>query len=1113
MRKFNLKLMLVLSLVMCLFASVPVCAAEADGGEVLAETTDGWVENSDGSWSYYVDGAMVYDQVYYIGGFYYAFDSYGKMVTNDMIYCYNPYFDNSCNHYAKADGTLYVNSWYEYKDEYGDCYWYYFGKYGNGVTGLQNIGGTTYFFWYDGYMAEDTIIYDYQKERSYRITDSGVAVELKANGWTQVGKDWFYCVDGDFYSGDIYKIGNSYYGFDYDGTMWADCTFWHYDQETYEDALYAAKADGALYMNAWYFDERVDDWYYLGADCKAVGGLQTIGGKQYYFGESSFDMYENCYVDAGDKWLICDESGVCTPLANNVWTSLNGDWYYVLNGEMCIGGIYEIGGKKYSFDGEGVLNTNTMYFEYTDEGEVCYYADANGVLVANQWVYVNEYSYMEPDWYYFGADSARVKGKIDIGGKTYILAPYMATDETWYVDGAWYLVDESGVVVTGKTGWYMQSGKWYYIYKDGSLYEGVLSLGGTKYYMVPEMVCNSDYIIIDDVLYQAKDTTGALTAITKDGWYQDSYSSYYVKNGKVYTGWVQSGNTWYYVNPNMVTDDRVYEDGKMYEFDKDGKMYANTWIHISDGYMYATASGALATGEYKIGGVTYNFNDYGYLMQGTEDEGTTLTVYTTSGTETVKLSPGWNQVKSKWYYVVDNHIVTGTLNIGNNTFRFDAYGAMYTDCIVSNSYYDKNGALVKDGWISYNGHWMYAEDGRLYSYGIYEIGGVEYFFSEYYMATSDVDSGDRIIRINSNGAIKSWDPVNQNGWNNIAGEAYYYKNGERYTGWVGDSYFDNGYKVYEGSIYDSNSQAYYYMEDGKCVYNAWCGWGDMCFAQANGKLVDKGWLNKGGTWYYFEDCYAVTGARCIDGVNYYFDRYGRLVKTFTSLSNGWYSVDGNWLYARDGRFVREETIYVGGYWYYMDYEGVMKTYGNRNKDGRLICSSWVYEDDKWYYYGADGDNVNGWHKIAGVWYYFDGAMVTGCFLIEDKLYKFADSGAYIGEVNMNTGWYKDGSEYYYFENGEVVKGQIKTIGGIMYGFGRDGVMMANQATNTYLGVYYFGANGARVTKSGTYTDADGGTIYVDSRGMAHTGYTYVNNSIVYMTGYTWDWLNIGQVKY
>ncbi|MBE5943294.1 MAG: hypothetical protein E7258_00070 [Lachnospiraceae bacterium] len=1133
MKKFKLKLMLALSFVMGLIICVPVCAAEADAvttdtevvaedssdeaavaeadsqeeAVVLAATTNGWVENSDGTWSYYQNGTMAKSKVLKIGNYYYGFDSNGKMYEDTTFYMTNLYIGRYAQHRAKADGSLYVNTWYE--DDYGN--WYYYGEAGGGLNGLQVIGGITYYFNHGYMFSERTVYYN---GNYYYAKKSGAIVSLNKQGWTQIEDNWVFCVDGEPISDELWKIGNYYYGFDYYGNLIKDQFVSFQDNTTGYRYVYMATSDGSMYTKGWYQDE-YGYWYFFYSDGKAATGLVNLGGSTYYFNVSTYDPYmhtETFLTTGGVKYYV-SKSGVVIKLIDNAWNLLDGKWYYMKNGSKLMNGIYEVDGEQYRFDHSGAIYTN-YYFSLTTSGTTYYYyADDSGKLARNEWVYRND------GWYYFDDNCHAVNGVQTINGKTYYFySRQMQTDEMCSYNGAYRLFDMNGVMVEGKTGWYLQNGEWYYFKESGKLYNGMLTLGGNQFYLNPRLYQNGDYLIYSDKLYLAQDKTGALTPITKDGWYEDGSYTYYVKNGQpLYKGWVTSGSSKYYIsNYRMVINTtHCYIDGKYYAFDSTGKMYTNTWLNSGTTYVYATSTGALATGKQTIGGVAYEFETSGYLKEGYSYSGTKLTVYTDNGTKSYTLKEGWNEIEESWYYVFNGSIVRSqSLTIGGFSYSFDSDGKMRRDVIYNDCYFDKNGAMKQSAWIPYGKDWMYAfEDGELAYYGIYEIDGKEYYFYDYCMSTYAKMYGGSILTFNSDGSIKERKALNPNGWNYIDCVPVYYQNGSSYTGWLGNSYLRYGEKIYNGIIYDYDEGAHYCIDRGSCVYNKWCN-ENYSYAKADGKLAYDEWICLNGTWFYLDGYYYVTGLQEIDGVTYYFDDYGRLVKTFTTIADGWQQLGNDWYYGRDGVFVRDEYVYINGIWYFFYSDGAMANEVNYTADGREASMGWHYYKPAttgeaaeyyagisgWVYVNIEGDTVSGWQKIDGVTYYFEYPyMVTGTHRLNDELHRFADSGAYIGEVTTKNGWYYDGKDYFYFKDGKVVYDQVLVIDGYKYSFDYvNGTMMKNEIAydDTVGGYCFFGSSGAQVTTPGFYTDKYGDSFYVGKDGLVYAGYVYVSGQMV-----------------
>ncbi|MCB2288110.1 bacteriocin, partial [Clostridium algidicarnis] len=105
-----------------------------------------------------------------------------------------------------------------------------------------------------------------------------------------------------------------------------------------------------------------------------------------------------------------------------------------------------------------------------------------------------------------------------------------------------------------------------------------------------------------------------------------------------------------------------------------------------------------------------------------------------------------------------------------------------------------------------------------------------------------------------------------------------------------------------------------------------------------GGSTDK-WVQKGDSWYYYENGLMVTGWKSINGSWYYLESSG-------AMATGWNSIDGSW--------------------YYLESSGAMAT-------------GWKQINNLWYYMESNGHMVNGENIIDGTKYIFNssGALVSG----------------------------------------------------------------------------------------------------------------------------------------
>ena len=89
------------------------------------------------------------------------------------------------------------------------------------------------------------------------------------------------------------------------------------------------------------------------------------------------------------------------------------------------------------------------------------------------------------------------------------------------------------------------------------------------------------------------------------GWYTDEETGntyYFDSEGKIQTGWKQSGNTWYYL------------DGENTEYQ--GRRIEKEWKKIKNVWYYFKADGVMATGWQKVGNRWYYMNGSGAMLTG-----------------------------------------------------------------------------------------------------------------------------------------------------------------------------------------------------------------------------------------------------------------------------------------------------------------------------------------------------------------------------------------------------------------------------------------------------------------------------------------------------------------
>ena len=187
---------------------------------------------------------------------------------------------------------------------------------------------------------------------------------------------------------------------------------------------------------------------------------------------------------------------------------------------------------------------------------------------------------------------------------------------------------------------------------------------------------------------------------------------------------------------------------------------------------------------------------------------------------------------------------------------------------------------------------------------------------------------------------------------------------------------------------------YFYNQNGTLARNTWSG---NYWLGADGKMVTNAWVD-GGRYYVGSNGLWVKGAQ-----------KSAAAKPEVK-KQGWFQNGSAWNYYYQGNIVR--NAWIGSYWL--------------GADGRMATSSWV--DGGRYYVGANG--------------------------VLDKTVKKQEAAK--PEVKKN-GWVKEGSTWYYYENGALARNKWISS---TYWVGADGKMAISSWVDN--GRYYVGANGAWV---------------------------------------------------
>ena len=253
---------------------------------------------------------------------------------------------------------------------------------------------------------------------------------------------------------------------------------------------------------------------------------------------------------------------------------------------------------------------------------------------------------------------------------------------------------------------------------------------------------------------------------------------------------------------------------------------------------------------------------------------------------------------------------------------------------------------------------------------------------------------------------------------------------------------------------------YFYNQNGTLARNAWSG---NYWLGADGRMATNAWVD-GGRYYVGSNGLWVKGAQ------------KPAVTKPEVKKQGWVQNGSAWNYYYQGNIVR--NAWIGSYWL--------------GTDGRMATNSWV--DNGRYYVGANGlwdksakkqevkleVKKNGWIKEGSTWYYYENGTLARNKWISSTYWVGADG-------KMATSSWVDGGRYYVGVNGawvkdakkpEVAKPVEKKQGWVKEGntwyYYENGTL----ARNKWAGNYWLGADG----KMATNAWVDNGRYYVDSSG-------------------------------
>lgn len=1012
----------------------------------------------------------------------------------------------------------------------GDFWFYY--RDGNPVYDeVLEIGGVRYGFCGDGRML-DNYDYDWIDGSVYRALPGG---RLMSNQWYESeGWRYYYGSDGKGYE-DFCTVDGVEYYFSGDGSVCCDTAVY----SAVKDGIYAISKDGlqSKHLNQEGWNQAFGEWYYIVDGNYLDHEILVLGQNRFWFhgnGQMAKDTIDYFYDEEGYEYYgYFDANGYL----KTGWFKLGNDWAYAdADGQICIDGIYEIGGELYFFTDHKMRG---IPGEYRD----CYIT-ASGALMRNKW-YWDTTNDQRPGWVYFGEDGQRVYGLYQIGDISYYFdwCGLMVTNGLAQTDEGVYVFDQNGKG-TQVDGWFddpYSDGQKYA--KDGKLAEGVVSIGGVDYGFDYDGLLAKDQVIwsydseTEENLGYLCDLEGRI--IQKTGWHKSGGCWYYVEdtNGLLAYGFRVIGGVRYYFYPEMATN-IIMEDletGILYAVNSKGicTPITGTGLQTYYGELYYLENGKMVRDAWRnIGGKWYYFGEYGGAAQ--DGMYTIKDVCYLFNEEGVMLQNAWYD---RHYADQNGVMVTGIVTIDGKQYLFDEGG--YSERSGMHTYEGVSylvapdgvilGKAAKQGWNQIGSDWYYVtKDGELLTHCLHRIGGITYGFDgDGKMCTNGIRyAWYDFYMFDANGKVLT-------GWQKIDGKWYYAFddsdpvisestvetiNGKEYVfkyNYVEIGTFVFGNKIYttdasgavisktplpdgwtysDGDVlYSKNGAPYtgwvgdYYVENGYMLYNQRIQYGDKYYyLGADGRYVKNG---------LFRDCYDAVVAVKADGTLYCYS---------------WYKHGNDWYYFGDGYAYRDCEMFIDGAVHRFDNDGIWlgEVEYEDEPEYPKMSDGWQKIGSKWYYY-MDGQRLFGERYIGGVLYYFgfkDGAMQTNCFSPWSDQYYGAD-----GKVATYTGWKMIDGEWVYFDaTHSAARGFIPSGSGWYYTryqyntetdeWSDCPVMVKNEAVVSNGRLYIFGANGycaGYVTNTGWHLVAQD-WYYVEN------GYVVDDYKVVNGAGYLFD---------
>lgn len=268
---------------------------------------------------------------------------------------------------------------------------------------------------------------------------------------------------------------------------------------------------------------------------------------------------------------------------------------------------------------------------------------------------------------------------------------------------------------------------------------------------------------------------------------------------------------------------------------------------------------------------------------------------------------------------------------------------------------------------------------------------------------------------------------------------------------------------------------YYLYDDNGKLMKGYVKYAEKNYYCDQNGILQSGWIKIGSDWKYFDEKaeFAEIKVQTTDQLLYNLENgnVSYFTNKTTLLKNSWLNYGGQRYYFDEKGMAVQGWYQEGNNTYYAELAenatdkspaGSMAK-GVKKIDGQIYgfhgsqyycLSGWQTIDGKRYYFREDYSAVTGWYQEGTAWYYAeeDGTMVKGAKTIDRKIYGFHPTQYY-----RLSGWQTLGGKRYYFdENFVAVTGWYRR-GDYWYYANPEGVM---QIGLTSIGEknYYFDSN-------------------------------------------------------